>query len=372
MTDTKSNSSAATSRLTQITDFLTGHKTATTIPWDPNSTKFPLRKDLPAISGAPADAAWVWGTDDQLGRLNLLTPARVKAASSLIKTGDLVPLDLPLDVPSTPGFGREKFVHSIKELTGKIAYDDLYTLNTQSGSQWDGFRHFGHIPTQTFYNGTKAEDIVGPTANKHKCSMHHWAAHGFAGRGVLLDYRTYAKEKGLHYDPFTSHSIPYSELVACGKAQGLDIRPAAQGGDIQIGDILLIRSGFVERYYASSPTERDTAALRGHSGAQEADINGQTWAGVEQSQEMLTWLHDCYFAAVGGDAPAFESWPKKTDYHLHEYLLPLWGCPIGEMIDCERLAKKCRDTGRWTFFMNCAPANVAGGVSTHPNATAFF
>ncbi|KAL9110992.1 MAG: hypothetical protein Q9227_004607 [Pyrenula ochraceoflavens] len=371
MTEYRSGPSTTTSRLTKVTDFLTGHKTATTIPWDPDSTKFPQRKDLPSIPGAPPEAAWVWGPDDQLGRINLLTPTRIKAASSLIKTGELVPLDLPLDVPATPGFGREKFVHSIKPLTNKIAYDDLYTLNTQSGSQWDGFRHFAHIPTETFYNGTKEADIVGPTANKHKCSMHHWAAHGFTGRGVLLDYRGYAQKKGIQYDPFKTYSIAFSELVACGKDQGLDIRPAAQGGDIQIGDILLIRSGFVERYYSSSTAEREEAALRGrHSSS--PDINDQSWAGVEQSQDMLTWLHDCYFAAVGGDAPAFECWPKKQDYHLHEYLLPLWGCPIGEMIDCERLAAKCRERGQWTFFMTSAPANVPGGVGTHPNATAIF
>lgn len=54
----------ASSRLTQITDFLTMNKTATTIPWDPNSTKFPTRKELPDIPGAPKEAAWVWGTED--------------------------------------------------------------------------------------------------------------------------------------------------------------------------------------------------------------------------------------------------------------------------------------------------------------------
>jgi hypothetical protein len=45
--------STANKRLTQITDFLTMNNTATTIPWDPNSTKFPTRKELPQIPGAP-------------------------------------------------------------------------------------------------------------------------------------------------------------------------------------------------------------------------------------------------------------------------------------------------------------------------------
>jgi hypothetical protein len=54
----------ANQRLTQIKDFLTMNKTATTIPWDPDCTKFPTRKELPQIPGAPAEAAWVWGDDD--------------------------------------------------------------------------------------------------------------------------------------------------------------------------------------------------------------------------------------------------------------------------------------------------------------------
>jgi hypothetical protein len=40
------------------------NKTATTIPWDPDSTKFPTRKELPQIPGAPPEAAWVWGDND--------------------------------------------------------------------------------------------------------------------------------------------------------------------------------------------------------------------------------------------------------------------------------------------------------------------
>lgn len=34
------------------------------IPWDPQSTVFPTRTELPTIPGAPDQAAWVWGDDD--------------------------------------------------------------------------------------------------------------------------------------------------------------------------------------------------------------------------------------------------------------------------------------------------------------------
>lgn len=49
----------------------------------------------------------------------------------------------------------------------------------------------------------------------------------------------------------------------------------------------------------------------------------------------MTNINRRYFAAVGGDAPAFEVWPTKKDYHMHEYLLALWGMIVGEMFDLE-------------------------------------
>lgn len=79
-------------RLTQIRDFVTMNKTASTIPWDPNCTRFPTRKELPKIAGAPEGAAWVWGDNDFIGRLNLLTPSRVAAAAKEIRTGEIVPV----------------------------------------------------------------------------------------------------------------------------------------------------------------------------------------------------------------------------------------------------------------------------------------
>ena len=46
-----------------------------------------------------------------------------------------------MNAPEIPCFHRETFKHEIKALAPGKAYDDVYTLNTQSGTQWDGFRH---------------------------------------------------------------------------------------------------------------------------------------------------------------------------------------------------------------------------------------
>lgn len=60
--------SQAQRRLSQVKDILTMNKTATTLPFDPDSTKFPQRKDVPQPSYAPrgVHTAWVWGENDNV------------------------------------------------------------------------------------------------------------------------------------------------------------------------------------------------------------------------------------------------------------------------------------------------------------------
>jgi hypothetical protein len=51
---------------------------------------------------------------------------------------------------------------------------------------------------------------------------------------------------------------------------------------------------------------------------------------------------------------------------LHEYVLALWGMPLGEMFDLERLSEKCKERKRWTFFFTSSPAHVKGTYSRCP------
>lgn len=111
----------------------------------------------------------------------------MKAAASEIQTGEMARTDLPLHIPEQPAFGRETFKLAIKALRPGFAYDDTYSLNTQSGTQWDGFRHVADAATGLFYNGTKGSDIDGEEGVRNeKASIHYWSQHGFAGRGGEL------------------------------------------------------------------------------------------------------------------------------------------------------------------------------------------
>ncbi|KAG6840046.1 hypothetical protein C0991_009392 [Blastosporella zonata] len=60
-----------------------------------------------------------------------------------------------------------------------------------------------------------------------------------------------------------------------------------------------------------------------------------------------------------------------ADDHI-QTLLGLWGMPIGEFFDLEKLSAKCAETGRYTFFFSSWPLNIIGGCASPPNAAAYF
>lgn len=187
--------------------------------------------------------------------------------------------------------------------------DSLITVFTHAG--YADASQFACSKPRTFYNNTRADDIVGPNANE-RCSIHYWSEHGIAGRGILLDYRSYADDRGIRYDAYESHHITYNHLYQCGKHQGIDIRPQAQGGDIKIGDLLFIRSGYVKAYYDRTREEHQET----YNGNQERGLENNPFAGVAREEKMIDWLHDCYFSAVAGDSPTFEAWPNTQGEFL--------------------------------------------------------
>jgi len=328
----------------------------------PNFDELPMFKDMKGC-------AWeVWGKTDQLGTINLLTDEVVKrAASEEIITGVTVSLNWPLNFPSKPLFGRKHPEINMKPSPTRVVRDDEIHINTQSGSQWDGLRHFGLQDHGIFYNNTPAESMAGGFIPIHDpCaidpSMAHigiqnWANHGICGRGVFLDLVRYHTAgttlKELPYDPWTTHGFTAAELEACAKKQGVTFRQ---------GDILILRAGFIHKYQNATQEERDALAER-----------PETFAGIEQSEEMKKFLWNNHFAAIASDQPALESWPTpEGTAHMHQTLLGLWGMPIGEMFDVEKLSDVCAQTGRYTFFFSSWPLAIIGGCASPPNAAAYF
>ena len=147
-------------------------------------------RDNPRWKRRPVGSTWGdWGPDDQLGRLNLLTPDKVLKGVAEVKEGRTFCLSLPLDYPGGTVVNNRR--HPPRLFANKrqgmpyIAYplnredpklvdvicDDIVEMTLQYSTQWDSLAHVGQLfdadgdgkPEIVFYNGFRAgEDIVGP------------------------------------------------------------------------------------------------------------------------------------------------------------------------------------------------------------------
>jgi kynurenine formamidase len=316
--------------------------------------KLPSHAELPLREGAPQGAAWgVFGEEDQLGTINLLTPDRVLEAAASIRNGKVFSLNLPIDIPNPPLFGRGKHVHTIKQFSGYILDDYLDNFYPQASSQWDALSHVKH-PKFGGYNGFPDSEITGYGGNR--LGIDNLARRGIAGRGVLADIGRYHARLGKQISFTTNEAIPFEDLLAALKEQKTAIRT---------GDVLLIRIGWTQAYLAMTPEERQALAV------------DTQCPGIEGSRRVAQWLWDNRIAAAASDAPGLEAIPpprpsdpdEPADF-LHFHMLSYFGMPIGEMWDLESLAADCAADGRYDFFFTSAPLNIPGGVGSPPNALA--
>ena len=171
-----------------------------------------------------------------------------------------------------------------------------------------------------YYNGLPHKELMAGQSKRN--GIDAWCrAGGIAGRGVLLDWLAWWESTHPSSEPapspITRHEIPLAELQEVARFQGLR-------GKFRPGDILLVRSGFVRWHDNASEDERKKGTLE-----------KATYIGMEATPEGLEWFWSAYptarhhtsfhaltrgplcvcasrdhhFAAVGGDAVAFEAWP---------------------------------------------------------------
>jgi kynurenine formamidase len=318
------------------------------------TTNLPAYADLPVKPDVPTGSAWgLFGDDDQLGCLNLLTPERVLAAAKLVRKGAVFPLNLRIDQPDPPLFGRGAPNVHLLEMGEGIARDDYVdNFYPQASSQWDGFRHITH-PRDGFYNGVTAKEVI---PGGGKLGIENMALRGVVGRGVLLDVARHLELAGQPLD-YTSNALITKELLSnCADAQGVSI---------QIGDILIIRTGWLN-WYLNEATAEQKKVMAGDAMTQ------LKFPGIGPDEDMAAYLWDLHLAAVAADNPALEAWPPGPDTggFLHFRLIPLLGMNIGEFWYLEELAADCAADGVYEFMLTSAPLNIPGGVGSPPNALA--
>jgi kynurenine formamidase len=303
----------------------------------------PSFEALPLLDDTGLRHAWNV-LDHDLGTIGLLTADRVARATALVERGETYCLNLPVNLPDPPFFGREAVRHTVFSVGRNVLDERLDAFHPQGSSQWDGLRHVRAREFGFFGGHTEDfEDGPGPLG------IEHWAQKGIVGRGVLVDVERF-RRAGVPLDPFAGEAIDAAELREVVAAQGVELEP---------GDILCVRTGWVAGYRALDDAGRVELAEEPRS------------SGLRADEDMARWLWDSHFAAVCLDNPAVEPIPGDPAVgSLHRRLLPMLGFALAELLDFERLATACASDGRWDFLFVAVPIHLPGGVGSPSNAVA--
>jgi kynurenine formamidase len=206
------------------------------------------------------------------------------------------------------------------------ASNEVVVISGHTGTHLDALGHIaddGHI-----YGGGEARDVQmgGRGLREHGIEK----VDPIVARGVLLDVPAY---RGVDCLPGGS-AVTGDELAAVAKHQGVEV---------QAGDVVLIRTGWIQHW-------GDPAAYRG-------DATGEPGPDVSAAD----WLAARQIRASGSDTIAYEVRAKgMSALGAHVVLIVRHGIHILEIVNCEELA---RDRV-YTFLFICTPLKLTGATGS--------
>jgi len=295
---------------------------------------------------------WGWGKDDEVGSLNAMTPATIKAALGLAKAGKVYDLGVAYDRESFkwPGHspaevitfrnpdgirrqGDFKAAVDPKANPHKTAWHSAAIfINDNVGTQIDGLAHITTGEDSHWYNGFKEADWGGNWGVR-KCDS--VSIPPIITRGVMIDVAALRKVDALpaHY------KITATDLQGALERQKTELRP---------GDTVLIRTGALRHWAANGA---DHKKLGEHDSAG-IDLAAARWL-VEQKGAIL----------IGSDTSGLEHAPAPGEaggfIPVHRYLLVEQGVHIGEFHFLEELAKE----GVYEFCYVCCTNKIRGAAA---------
>jgi kynurenine formamidase len=277
-----------------------------------------------------------WGKDDQIGALNLITPAKRKQAASLVKEG--FPVSMASDADTVKAVDNPN-PFELKMLT--IGSDEIAV-------NYHGIAHthldsLAHINDKgVFFNGYKPDSAQVLKQGHERNSIHN-VKNGIFTRGILIDV---PRLKGVLYLEPGTH-IYAEDLEAWEKKAGV------KAGS---GDALFVRTGVWARRKAQGPW------LRGRA-------EGGKSAGLDPS--VIPWLKQRDIAILGSDHPQYVS-PSELRGAVHDFALLYLGVHLFDNCDLEALADAAAARGRWEFLLTAAPLPIVGGTGSPINPIATF
>jgi kynurenine formamidase len=297
-----------------------------------------------------------WGEDDQRGTQNLIGPKQRVAAAQLVRTGKIFALGLPL-TPDAPVWPPRPAPQRLATMTGSDAVvgspanapapgfqwsDDILTVATHGSTHWDGLGHA--MCEDSLYNGFWAGNVTALAGcgvlgieQQRDC---------FVGRGVLVDV---ARHQGVDACPARQVITP----------QMLDDALAAQGIELRSGDMLLVRTGHLARWWTRPADQTPMNYFVNSPGI---------------SRDAAPWLHEHGISALAADTIGVEPLiPEDSDervFPLHVASLVDQGLTLGELWVLDDLAADCAADGAYEFLLAAQPLNLPGGMGSPINPIA--
>jgi kynurenine formamidase len=282
-----------------------------------------------------------WGTHDQLGTVNLITPAKRKAAAGLVKEGFSV--SLSSDVETTKSADNDfPMGHEMNEMgtsRNPMFGVDTYTIRYH-GKVLTHFDSLSHMFYQgKMYNGYSQEKVSQDGASQLAVTAYK---NGLISRGILMDI---PRLKGVKYLELSTAIYP-ADLDAWEKKAGLKV---------EAGDIVFVRTGRWARRAEKGPWNTEDSA-----------------AGMHPS--CARWFRQRDVAIVGSDTHG-ELMPGSVagvPFPMHQLLLIAMGTPMFDNCDLEALSEAAAARGRWAFLLTAAPLPLPKGTGSPLNPVAVF
>ncbi len=290
-----------------------------------------------------------WGPDDQLGTMNFVTPATVRAAAGLVRSGRRVSMEIPINTKAGPD-NPNPAIHFVSQ-----GHDiDIGSGGLRFGLDFFGMACHGDCHThidalchisyngQT-YNGKPAQDVLTSMGATTLDIANY--GDGVVGRGVLLDLPRFRGVKWLE----PGEAVTRAELEACEKAEGVHL------GE---GDFFVYRTGHHRR--------------RLELGAWDNGPDGEGKAGLHV--DTIPWMHERRIAAFlpDGDGEAIPSCVDGMIYPIHPLQIVAMGMLTADSLQFEDLARACQEEDRFEFMVVGLPLRMPGGTGSPWNPIAIF
>ncbi len=269
-----------------------------------------------------------WGADDQLGALNLITPAKRIDAARLVESGRVVSMarEMTLGTLDNPD---EASANRPPVLVGSVR--SVFDINAENGYFWERYEIEYHGGTVSHldalchvayngqvYNGLPFEDVASVEGGCRDLGVIN-LRNGLVTRGILVDL------------PGTS--VRRQDLEAWEAETGITISP---------GDALFLRTG------------RDIGLEGGYH------------------PSLIPFFKERDIALLGADVPQEGGQVEGVSIPIHFFTLVSLGVHLFDNLGLEALAETANELDRWEFMFMASPHVVPNGAGSAINPLAVF